>query len=384
MMEVLAIGAACLSLYYCAVILFLRGGLSRLTAQPVTDGSTQNYSVVIAAHNEEATIEHCLHNVFSQTIAPHRYEVIVVDDRSTDATLEKVKVLMVQHPNLSTVTITKTEAGFSPKKYAVIQGIAAAHNEIIVVTDADCRVQPTWLTIIGAYFTPDTGIVQGITTYEYVPGMNRLFYGIQALDFLSHGIVAAAAIGKNFPINSNANNLAFRKKAYDDVGGYGAAGSVVSGDDDLLLQRLWRNKSWNIRYMADNNGSVITFPALTVKDMFEQRKRWGSKTVHYNTQQVVFLGGIFCFYVLLLCMCAAGCFFPTVLLIAAGMMLVKLAGELMLLVPGAKIFNKKELLTYCLPGSIFQLLMVISAVFMGVFGKFGWKGQTFRRTVISK
>jgi len=381
MIHVTVVCAVCICLYYCCAILFLRTGLSKLTKGVSSISGNLKYSIIIAAHNEETNIEACLRSVFLQTLSADRYEVILVNDRSTDSTLEKAKALKAVYPNLSIITITKTEAGFSPKKYAVIQGVAAARNEIIVVTDADCRVLPTWLSVIGACFTQNTGLVQGITTYEYIQGMSRIFFGIQALDFLSHGIIAAAAIGKNFPINSNANNLAFRKKAYDDVGGYGAAGSVVSGDDDLLLQRLWKNKTWKICYMSNSDGSVITYPARTLRDMFEQRKRWGSKTVHYNTKQVLFLGGIFLFYIALLCMCVAACFSKTALIVAALMWLVKISGEYILLIPGAKLFNKKELLSYTIPGSFFQLFMVLAAVIMGVFGKFGWKDQTFRRTV---
>ena len=240
---------------------------------------------------------------------------------------------------------------------------------------------PAWLDSIDRHFENNVGLVQGITIYNRLPGMNAFFFGIQSLDFLSHGIVAAAAISANFPLNSNANNLAFRKTAFIDVGGYGAAGSVVSGDDDLLLQRIWKSGKWNIRYMTDPAGSVETNPSPTLKAMFEQRKRWGSKTVHYNTLQVAFLGGVFCFYLLLLMGVVDAFFCPGLWLAIAGMFVVKLIGELLLLVPGTDMFNKKELRKFILPASIIQLPLVVGAVLLGVFGRFHWKGQQFGRRV---
>jgi cellulose synthase/poly-beta-1,6-N-acetylglucosamine synthase-like glycosyltransferase len=286
-----------------------------------------------------------------------------------------------EYPNLSIVTITQTPPGIAPKKYAVAQGIAQANNEIIVFSDADCRVLPSWLSTMSGHFGPNLGLVQGITNYAYVQGMNKTFFNLQAIDFLSHGIVAAAAIGARFPLNSNANNLAFRKAAFDAVGGYGAAKNVVSGDDDLLLQRISKSREWKIGFMTDFRGAVETLPAPNLKALFEQRKRWGSKTVHYNVRQVLFLSVIFCFYCLLIA-CFLGCFCTIALFPVLGsMLIIKLMGECILMIPGTGMFNKKDLRPFIIPASLIQLPLVVCSVVLGVFGKFGWKGQTFKRTM---
>ena len=371
------------SLAYLAATLFLYNGLKRLNALPPQPHPTLCFSVVIAAHNEEQNIGDCLKSVLGQTIERCRYEVIVVDDRSTDRTGEIARSFLHECPNLSIITITQTPSGISPKKHAVAQGIALARNEIIVFTDADCRVPPTWLEAICECFGPDVGMVQGITNYVYVQGMNKVFFNLQAIDFLSHGVVAAAAIGANFPLNSNANNLAFRKAAFIAVGGYGAARSVVSGDDDLLVQRISKSKAWKIRFMTDFRGAVETLPAPTLKALFEQRKRWGSKTVHYNVRQIFFLSIIFFFYCLLI-VCFLSCFYKAALLPVFGyLFLIKLLGEVILMVPGTGLFGKKGLRPFLIPASFIQLPLVVCSVVLGVFGKFGWKGQTFKRTMKS-
>jgi cellulose synthase/poly-beta-1,6-N-acetylglucosamine synthase-like glycosyltransferase len=288
----------------------------------------------------------------------------------------------MHHPSLSVVTIAQTPAGVAPKKHAVAAGIKAARHEIIVQTDADCIVGPDWLATIDRNFTIDTGLVQGITTYTRPDGMNRLFFGLQAVDFLSHGIVAAAAIGAGMPINSNANNFAYRRKAFDAIGGYGSASArIVSGDDDLLLQRIAGSRQWKVAFMADPMGAVSTAPATSINAVFEQRKRWGSKTVNYTPGQAAFLSGVFLFYCGLIAGFCAGFFAPLFFAVFAGMLAVKILGEFLLMIPGTRIFGRKDLRPFILPASLIQLPLVLAAVVMGVFGKFSWKGERFGRKV---
>lgn len=368
------------ALFYIVAVLILLKGLLSLKPQKTQHGRC--FSVVIAARNEESTIGKCLESVLGQTLEEGRYEIIVVNDRSTDSTAEIVMGFISKYGNVSLVNIEKTAEGVSPKKYAVGRGIDASKNEVIVFTDADCIVPSTWLETIDRYFSEDTGFVQGITTYMHPEGMNSFFYGLQAVDFLSHGIISASGIGMGMPINSNANNLAFSKKAFLELGGYEfMGGKVVSGDDDLLLQKIWKSKKWMIRFFCDPRGAVLTRPTETVKGVFEQRKRWGSKTVHYTAEQVVFLSGIFLFYMSVLASLMLGFFDSRYFLVFLIMFFIKLAGEFLLMWPGSGLFNRLDLRKYIIPGSIIQLPLVVSAVLSGVLGKFKWKDQTFTRTI---
>lgn len=380
-MSLIILFCAILSLAYMSIVLFLYGGIRQLS--PSTAANNLKFSVVVASHNEESGIEQCLASVLSQSIDTGRFEVICVNDRSTDATAAIASALAARRHNLSVVTVAETPMGVSPKKHAVLAGISRARNEIIVFTDADCRVAPTWLDTIDRYMTPDTGFVQGITAYEYVPGMNRFFFGLQALDFCSHAVVSAAAIGAGLPINSNANNCAFRKKAFEDAAGYGKDAVVISGDDDMLLQRIWKKTSWRIRYMADLSGAVRTLPTPTIGGVFEQRKRWGSKTIHYGMRQVAVLSGVFAFYCAIVALVGAGIFMHRYLAIAGCMVIVKIAGEALLMIPGTRIMGQTALRKYLVFGSLVQLPVVIGATVLGVFWRFAWKGQTFARKASS-
>lgn len=368
------------SVVYLIIICTLYRGLRSL--HTYDENGNYTFSIIIAARNEEAVLRSCLDSVLNQSVPSDRYEVILIDDRSTDKTLDIANEYASLHPNVIVKHIDKVSGKVSPKKNAVSVGVAMASKEIIVFTDADCIVQKKWLETINKSFDTNTGLVQGITRYSEVNGMNKFFWGLQSIDFLSHGIVAASAIGAGIPLNSNANNFAFRRQAFSEIGGYGHnASTVVSGDDDLLLQRIWRQKKWKIRYMIDESGIVITLPTKTLKGVFEQRKRWGSKTIHYNPLQVLMLSGIFLFYLAIASALCIGIFIPSYLILGMGMIILKFAGEAALMIPGIRIFGQNQLKCFIFPASIIQLPLVIGAVIFGIFGKFSWKDQIFSRKV---
>jgi len=366
-------------IYYLWTVIYLRIGLRSLKTSGLASHFT--YSVVIAARNEEANIASCLDSVLNQTMASNRFEVIVVNDRSEDDTAKIVKSKMAFYSNLSLISIEKTPNDYSPKKYAVTQAINQAKNEIIVYTDADCSVLPTWLDTIDRNFYGSIDIVQGITSYKQSPEINSIFFGLQAIDFISHGITAAGGIGVNLPINSNANNMAFRRTAYDRVGGYDADKSITSADDDLLLQNIWESEKENIHFMVDPDGAVETEPTKTVRGLLEQRKRWGSNTAFYKPAQKMFLAGIFFFYIIIAIMFLAAFVNHDLFLYFIILLAIKTFGEAVLMLPGLSLFGKKHLAKYIVPASLIQLPLVFYAVLSGVFGKFQWKGRVFKKIV---
>jgi cellulose synthase/poly-beta-1,6-N-acetylglucosamine synthase-like glycosyltransferase len=374
--------AAIFSLWYASAIGILHRGLRKLSRNKYGDARNNSYSVIIAARNEEDNIGACLRSILNQTISRDRYEIIVIDDRSEDRTASIVDEFIKSGAPVRLFSVKEVPSGIVPKKNAISIAAKVARNEILVFTDADCIVLPTWLSAIEKHCAPDVGFLQGITTYFKVPGMNPLFFGLQAVDFLSHGIVAAAGIGAGIPINSNANNMVIRKEVFFELGGFSnGLERIVSADDDLLLQSVWRSKKWKVTFMADPEGAVTTKPTMTVKGVFDQRKRWGSNTAHYSPVQVLFLSGIFLFYCMIVLQLIFSVFNIYALYIFCTLAGIKFVGELCLMLPGSALFKRKELQKYLLPASLLQLPVVISAVIFGIFGTFSWKGQTYRRTL---
>jgi cellulose synthase/poly-beta-1,6-N-acetylglucosamine synthase-like glycosyltransferase len=336
-------------------------------------------SVLIAARNEETRIRNCLECLKAQDYDPARLQIVVVDDRSDDGTPDILKEFAAKwNGRFEIVSLTETAAGFSPKKYALSQGLKKAVGEIIVTTDADCVMSPGWISALVSEYGEDTGLVLGMTTY-YDLEKPAAGAGMQALEFLSHGVVAAALIGLRFPVHGNANNISYRRKVYDQSAGF--ATDIVSGDDDFLIQAIHKLGKWRIRYSVKPESRVQTEPPLSLRQFWEQRKRWASKTSLYQPKQTAFLACIFGYYASIPIFILAGAFYPGFLYLGLASWLVKLVSDFLVMRKGAKLFGKAGLMRHYPATSLVHIPLIIAAVLAGSFGEFTWKGQRHRRKV---
>ena len=143
-------------------------------------------SVIIAARNEEKNIETCLNSVLSQQYPPDRFEVIVIDDHSTDATFSVVRRLQNHYQNLKLLSANEKTHG---KISALEKGIEEAKGELIVTTDADCVVHPLWLATFISHYDDTTAMIAGPVLIE-----NKGLSFVQQFDRLELlGLVTVAA-----------------------------------------------------------------------------------------------------------------------------------------------------------------------------------------------
>jgi len=364
-------GGIFFSALYLGICAYLSNGLRRLK----TDGQGKpcpyadckdtvclvRISVIICARNEEKNIANLLNCLLTQTYPKNLTEIIIIDDRSTDKTAEIVNSYKEKFENLKLIKIEKTETGIAPKKHAFSTGLKQATGEIIVQTDADSAVAPDWIEKLTAPFADEEiSLVQGVVKYKFTEKISPILRIYQTLDFASHGIVAAAAINKNIPLNANANNFAFRRKTYEELGGYGKLAGAVGGDDGLIMQNFW-TAGKKIYFNADT--AVETQPEYSWKALINQRKKWGSETQFYLPKQIAILASIFVFY----------CF----ILICPILFIIKIIGELLFFTKGLKFFADKKLLPHIIWVSPINLFLTIFSVISGFFGKFEWKGEKF-------
>jgi cellulose synthase/poly-beta-1,6-N-acetylglucosamine synthase-like glycosyltransferase len=353
-------------------------GLSRLAFQPATNQSTLSFSVIIAARNEADCIANCLDHVTNQTYDSSLIEIVVVDDRSTDDTALIVSSYAARDNRIRLVRIEECPQGFSPKKYAVSAAVKIAKNEILVFTDADSSVPSTWINSFAECFNEETVFVSGLTNYHRPPKMSTVWFNLQQTDFLSHGIVSASAISGGFPLNTNANNLAVRKEAFLTAKGYDCVSSIVSGDDDLLLQMLAKSGK-SVRFAPGKEITVTTEPAADIREWWEQRKRWGSKTVYYNKSAVIILSLIFSYYTLILFCALLSIFIAELRLPAFLLFMHKTLLDALLFYRGSRRLEcNSSILWFGLLAPI-HIPAIVFAVAFGVFGRFSWKDGSVRR-----
>ncbi|MCU0452085.1 MAG: glycosyltransferase [Bacteroidetes bacterium] len=242
-------------------------GLTRIP--PITTGARPTVSIVVAARNEEASIGACVDALCRQTFPADRYEVIVVDDDSTDLTAEVVRGRMPDHVQLRLVHSSPLSR-LKGKARPLSAGIAQARGEVILITDADCRVPPTWVEATAGQYEPDVGLVGGITLQR----AHTSFGGMQSLDWAYLLGVAAASVALGRSFGSIGNNLSFRKRAYDEVGGYDSLPFSVT-EDYTLVHAIRSSGRWQQRYPIDARLLVESDPCPDVRALFHQKLRWG-------------------------------------------------------------------------------------------------------------
>ncbi len=339
-------------------------------------------SVLIAIRNEEKRLAKCLESLEAQNYPEDKLQIVLVNDRSEDRSPEMLETYTKNSKwPVEIVTITETTPNISPKKNALSHGIKKCYNEVIVSTDADCHFGNNWLMELGQAFEEDTGMVMGLTSYSKNEDISPLLWGIESLEFFSHAVVASSMVANNFPINTNANNMAYRKKAYEEVQKLESHAHIVSGDDDFLLQKMFSLKHWKLKYLTHPDSQVETEPSLDWKTVWEQRKRWSSKCSHYETKQVLFLLWVYLYYCAIFWTTVAGAFKPHFLWLGVGSWVLKSFFDFQVMRKAAQLFHKEKLMYWFVPTAIFQVAMVVFATLFGSFGSFTWKGQKVKSTL---
>jgi cellulose synthase/poly-beta-1,6-N-acetylglucosamine synthase-like glycosyltransferase len=329
-------------------------------------------SILIAARNESAGIRATLDSVLAQEYAG-KWEVWVADDRSTDDTPEILAEYAAKNPRLHVLTIKDIPEGVSPKKHALSKLIDACDGEILCLTDADCLVKPTWVAGIVAEFEPGIELVAGHSYIPTEPGKSKFIVCMQAVETLIYRVAGTAGLAMHLPLTSTGNNLAYRKSFFKSVNGFAGVLKIQSGDDDLMMQKLAADRPWAMRYCIAESTFVTTSGKETLKELWEQRKRWASKTIYYTPKIVFVLSMVFLFLVML-CVAAALSPFSLAILIATAIAFVaKCVGDLVLILRGLRIFRQEHLLKWCIPVEFIHAPFTVLAVLFGLFGRFKWK-----------
>jgi biofilm PGA synthesis N-glycosyltransferase PgaC len=255
---------------YFVLLLVLRIGWSSALARTDEKPINKNYfiSVIIPVRNEERNIESLLIGLANQNYPILNFEVIVVDDHSTD---DSIKILAKNKPRFQNLTVAALTSNYG-KKAALTHGINLAKGEIIATTDADCVLPIAWMTTINSAFQ-NNKINLAIGMVSVAKGQ-KFFSQWQAMEFASVMGTGIAAFGLNSPMMCNGANLAFRKDVFQQVKGYKGNEHIPSGDDEFLMRKIQNKFPGSIRVV---NSVVVTQPQSSLKDFLSQRIRWASK-----------------------------------------------------------------------------------------------------------
>jgi poly-beta-1,6-N-acetyl-D-glucosamine synthase len=355
---------------YAVLILFYRAGWGELEIfLPGEQDPELKISVIIAARNEEENIGKLLESISSQTYPKELFETIVVDDHSTDntagiaSTFSFVKLIRLQFDNIN-----------SYKKKAIESGIAAASGDLIVITDADCIVRADWLKTIAGFKESSNAVF--IAAPVIIQTRPTLLQTFQSLDFMVLQGITAASVQKRIHNMCNGANLAYERKAFFEVNGFSGIDHIASGDDMLLMQKIADRFPGRTAYLLSKKAIVVTQPANTWKEFFNQRIRWASKATNYNDIKIFSaLLLVYFFNCALLALLVAGFWMHYMWIGFFGILFAKIIVELLFIYPVAKFYGQERILKLFPLYQPLHIVYTVIAGWLGTFGSFEWKGR---------
>jgi biofilm PGA synthesis N-glycosyltransferase PgaC len=343
---------------------------------PDGDSAKTKISVIIPARNEEENIIPCLESVCDQNYPPELLQIIVLDDCSTDKTWERLQNFYHPEREVYSVQLTEVEnAEFSGhKKRAIQTGITMAHGELIVTTDADCKHPAEWIKNIASFYEEEHAVfIAAPVVFENNTSFLQIF---QALDFLILQGITGASVYKNIHSMCNGANLAYEKKVFYEVNGFAGVDHIASGDDMLLMHKIWKKHPHQVYYLKSKNAIVTTQPMKTWKTFFNQRIRWASKAKQYDDKRIlVVLLLVYFFNLSFLVLLVAGFFNYHYWLYLAGLWVAKTMVEFPFVNSVAIFFGKQSLMKYFFFFQPLHIFYTIVSGFLGQFGKYEWKGR---------
>lgn len=361
-------------LLYVVLIFFYFVQWNRLPEYKPSQIPSVFLSVIIAARNEEATLPLLVKDLSEQTYPRHLFEVIIVDDYSTDNTALLANAFDGEHIRM---ILPGAPPEASSKKVAIAAGIKKAKGELMVITDADCRVGKDWLqTIASFYEEKNAAFIAAPVAFAHDNSLLQIF---QVLDFITLQGITAASVSADFHTMCNGANLAYTKAVFEEVNGFTGVDKVATGDDMLLMHKIWKAHPQNVFYLKSKDAIVSTEPMKTWKDFLTQRRRWASKTFVYDDWRiVVVLGFVLLLNALPFALLVAAFFNKIYWLHLFFFFLVKTVIEWPFVSSIAVFFGEEKLMRYFF---FVQPLHVFYTVFVGLLsqaGKYEWKGRRTR------
>ena len=348
---------------YSLFIIFIITGLFRHDLSEISlSKELPKVSVVIAARNEEKNLPDLIHDLVNQEYPLNKLEIIFIDDRSSDQTKAILDKASGDYGFINYISITEKSLEMTPKKHALTIGIDSAVGDIIVSTDADCRVGHLWVSSMAYSVINNNSISIG---YSKIKG-SLFFENYQKIDFLGIMAANAGAGGWNQFWSGSGQNLAYFKNDFTIIDGFNPVKEKISGDDMYLVQSITKFRKGIIN--IDKNSFVETEPMKTVKGFINQRIRWSSNA------KLNFRGNLF-FFSFLLSTLLINCNILISLLtnqFLISLFLLKLICDGLVLFFGSKLFNTNISFIPFLIWSIIQPFYIPLISILGLKEKFTW------------
>ncbi len=362
--------------YTITVALFCIGWMMSV---PHYDGPEDDVlvSIIIPARDEKDNLHIVIDDLMAQEYDKTMFEIIVVDDGSSDGTVDMVKKHFDSEKSIQLIA----NSG-SGKKDAITNAMKLAKGELIITVDADGSMDENWLQDI-VYFYRETH-AKMIVAPVYMDDKRTLFGKMQSLEFMALVASGGGSLYFENAILCNGANLAFTKKVFKEVNGFEGINTIATGDDVLLMYKIQEKFPDRIKFLKSRTALVYIDGKPTLKELINQRKRWASKPFSMLNTETKLISLVVYFFSLFLIVLPLVAFFNPDLvffefsLIKIWLLLfsLKCAIDFLLLLLATIFFKEKKLLIYFLPMQFIYLFYVVMVGFLGLSRKYEWKGRT--------
>ncbi len=239
-------------------------------------GQPKPISIIVCAWNEEQNLKELVPLLLQQDHPD--FEVIVVDDRSVDATYEYLFHLQSEIKNLKLVRIDEVPNHMNSKKYALLLGIKAARNDLLLLTDADCRPNSlNWAKLMSSQYDEETVFVIGYSPYTFKWTLLNLLIQYETLLTAIHYL---SAVLRKVPYMAVGRNLSYRKSFFLNQNGFSGIQHIVGGDDALFVNKFANGT--NSKICIAPEAVVVSEPKDNWESYFIQKKRHLSIRKNYK------------------------------------------------------------------------------------------------------
>lgn len=281
MISIAGIIVTIICIVYVSMVLYWLTGWHALLRRRLQPAQQQCFSIIIPFYNELEHIAVCLQSIVAVHYSRYNYEIILVNDGSTDGSEQLVERFMREHEDIDITLLFLPHVG---KKKAVRSAVKQAKYDWILTTDADCEVPAEWMSIYNDYIEQNDCVM--LCGSVSIKSQNTFMARLQQLETGAFMVAAAGSIAHGRALMCSAANMCYKKSMYESVHSYMEATLQYASGDDVFLLHACADKygADSIGYVISPHAVVYTHAVSSLSGFLRQRSRWAGKTPHYSVR----------------------------------------------------------------------------------------------------
>lgn len=371
--------AIVISVIYTILIIAFIGGFNRLKVFKNSKTSPKNtFTIIVAFRNEIEKLPILLQSLSNLNYPDNLFEILLVNDNSTDEFEPIITVFKKQHPQLSIVLLNNIRTSNSPKKDAISVGIYNSTFDWIVTTDADCEVPKNWLSLFNNFIEEKQPLfISAPVSFKH---KDSFLFHFQNLNFISLIGSTIGGFGIKKPFMCNGANLCYSKKIFNEINGFVGNETIASGDDIFLLEKFIEKYPEKTLFLKSEESIVLTNSESTWQQFFNQQIRWASKSTAYKNNFAKFVGiMVLLENLLIFTTLIATIINPVYWKVFVIIFIQKMLIDFLLIEKTSQFLKNRKSLIYFPITSLLYPLVIIFIGFNSSFKKYEWKGQIYKK-----